>query len=181
MNTNPRRQPTKPLPAPAPTGFRDEFAEMPDPLSVVEHVTIAGFIRRCPHRFHINDVIRFGDQSRKIAESLGVSYLTTTDRQLGQVRLYPRPMLERIYANMAASSGWEALNEVRQLEESSAAARADERTCKRLEVAASAIDDPAVAQAMRIVIAHLEGNARRLRGEPEIEAAPAQPLELRPV
>ena len=74
-----------------------DFEDMQNPLDVVEHLTIPGFIRRCPHRFHLMEITRFGDQVGKIAESLQISYLTTIDRSLGMIRLFPVPLMVRVY------------------------------------------------------------------------------------
>lgn len=182
MNTTrtTRRQSSTKSQAPAaPSGFAQQFEEMPDPLSVVEHLTIAGFLRRVPHRFHMDEILRFGDKVGKIAESLQVSYLTTIDRQLGQVRLFPVPLLVRVYQVLAAQFGWEPMNEVRALEDAGAETlRAHERTRKRLEAVAGDITEPAVAQALQLVLNWLENDAKRLRGE-GVNATP--PVELRPV
>lgn len=152
---------------------------MPDPLTVVEHLTIPGFIRRCPHRFHLAEIHRYGSEVNKAAESLCVSYLTTIDRQLGQVRLFPVPLLTRVYQVMASQFGWEPMGETHALEDSRAEElRANERARKRLASVVEQIDNPAVAQAMGVVLSWLDNDARRLRGEPTPAAAP---VELRPV
>ena len=133
-STRTRRRQTKPTQPEAVAGFAQQFEEMPDPLTVVEHLTIPGFIRRAPHRFHMDEIMRFGDKVTRIAESLQVSYLTTIDRQLGQIRLFPVPLLERVYAVLATQFGWEPIAEVpRAIEDRHAETlRANERTRKRL-------------------------------------------------
>lgn len=182
MNTNPthRRRTSKtqaPRPQPS-TGFAQQFEEMPDPLSVVEHLTIPGFIRQAPHRFHMDEIMRFGDKVGRVAESLQVSYLTTIDRQLGQIRLFPVPLLVRVYQVMAVQFGWEPITETAALEDRHAEIiRNNERTRKRLEAVATAVQNPEIAQAMATVLAYLDSEAQRLRGQ---EAPPA-PTHLRPV
>lgn len=139
---------------------------MPDPLSVVEHLTIPGFIRRAPHRFHMDEITRFGDKVGKIAEAMQISYLTMIDRSLGQIRLFPVPLLERVYAVMAAQFGWEQTVDVPTLEDrQSAELRATERAKKHLQSASEHADNPIVAEAMTTVLKWLESETVRLGGK----------------
>lgn len=179
MNTpRNRRRSTKNTTAPTATvpGFAQQFEEMPDPLTVVEHLTIPGFIKVAPHRFHMDEIMRFGDKVARIAESLQVSYLTTIDRQLGQIRLFPVPLLTRVYQVMAAQFGWEPISDVPAIEDRNAETlRANERTRKRLEAVAQAVENPVIAQAMATVLTYLEGEAHRLRATDAPPSADAPP------
>jgi hypothetical protein len=171
--TSSRRRQTKPAEPPL-QGVAREFEEMPDPLSVVEHLTIPGFIRRAPHRFHMEEIMRFGDKVGRISESLQVSYLTTIDRQLGQIRLFPVPLLTRVYQVMAAQFGWEQIVEVPTIEDrNQETARMTEKTGKQLRVVADKVDDPVIAQAMTLVLQWLESETARLQSGEESASAPS--------
>lgn len=125
---------------------------MPDPRQVVEHLTIAGFIRRSPHRFHMDEITRFGDKVARLAEALQVSYLTTIDRSLGMVRVFPVPLLQRVYDVMAAQFGWEM--EIAAVEDRKT--RGHERTKRVLLEAAASAEDPIIRDALAVVLRWLE-------------------------
>jgi len=154
---------------PAQPGYSEQFEEMPDPLTVVEHLTIPGFIRRAPHRFHIDEITRFGDKVGRVTESLQISYLTTIDRSLGQIRLFPVPLLVRVYQVMAAQFGWEQIVDAPAAMEDrhSAELKANERAKKHLQAAAETANNPVIAQAMTTVLHWLETEAQRLREHEE--------------
>lgn len=76
---------------------------------MVEHLTVPGFLRRiAPHRWHLDDITRFGSQAGRAADALQLSYVTTIDRQLGMLRTFPVPFLMRVYEVMAPKHGWPA-------------------------------------------------------------------------
>lgn len=143
---------------------------MPDPLSVVEHLTIPGFIRRCPHRFHMQEILRYGDQVGKIAESLQVSYLTTIDRQLGQIRLFPVPLLTRVYEVMAAQFGWEPIIDAAPALEDPRKTGADllrshERVDRHLRAVLEAAENRDVQDSIAVVLGWMGKEMQRLRAE----------------
>lgn len=175
-NTSNRRRDTKPAASTQQLG--PDFEEMPDPLSIVEHLTIPGFIRRAPHRFHMDEIMRFGDKVGKIAESLQVSYLTTIDRQLGQIRLFPVPLLMRVYQVMAAQFGWEQVIETPVLDDRKQDL-ANERARKHLRAAAEKANDPVIAQAMATVMHWLESETARI--ETVDVGSPATPPPTTPL
>ena len=161
----------------------EQFAEMPDPREIVEHLSIPGFVRRAPRRFHLDELTRFGDKVARVAESMQISYLTTIDSSLGIVRVFPVPLMIKVYSIMAQQFHWAPWQE--PLEPGAAGSaqllKAHERARRNLEAAAcgSATAMPAhVAEAMQITMAWLDSEAGRLRadagpeGEPPAEAAP---------
>ena len=161
--------------SPIPHGYAQD--DLPDPLAVVEHLTIPAFLRRCPHRFHLQEIHRFGSEVSKAAESLCVSYLTTIDRQLGMVRLFPVPLLTRVYQLMSTQFGWEEMIEAKPLEDSATQdLRSKERAREKLASVAEHVDNPMVANAMKVVLDWLEQDARRMKGEPEPEITTLRPL-----
>ena len=176
MNTkakNTRRRDPQAAATPQQT-VSEEFQEMQDPLSVVEHLTIPGFIRRAPHRFHLDEIMRFGDKVGRIAESLQVSYLTTIDRSLGQIRLFPVPLLTRVYQVMATQFGWEQIVEVPTIEDRKQdLARMTERAGKQLRAVADRIEDPELAQAMTRVLQFLENETVRVQSSEEAAPSPS--------
>ena len=173
-----RRQTSDCKPAQLKPADAQQFQEMPDPLTVVEHLTIPGFIRRSPHRFHMDEIIRFGDKVGRVAESMQVSYLTTIDPSLGQIRLFPVPLLNRVYQIQAGQFGWEPLEAVPPALEDQQAKilRANTRAKDSLKAAVEHVENPIVAQAMTTVLGFLESEATRLRGEESAEPAAPAPL-----
>jgi len=154
---------------------------MPDPRDVVEHLTIAGFIRRAPHRFHFDDITRFGDKVRRMAESLQISYLTTIDTQLGMIRLLPVPLMIRVYQVMAQQLHWPPWTEPVTVDDRGPAAmlRCSERARKNLQSVAELAEKPEITEAMNIVLKWLDDEARRLSGESPVappETAVPPPL-----
>ena len=76
---------------------------------IVEHRTIPGFLGRIPHRWHMDEVTRFGDKVGRAAESMQLAYLTVVDRSLGVIRVFPVPLMERIYTLLAPQFAWPEL------------------------------------------------------------------------
>jgi hypothetical protein len=74
----------------------------------VEHATVPGFLRRIEHPWHIDDLTRFGDKVGRVAEAMQLSYLTTIQPQLGMIRVFPLPLLQRVYELMAPQFQWPA-------------------------------------------------------------------------
>lgn len=155
-----------------------QFEEMPDPRDVVEHLTIPGFIRRAPHRFHLDELTRFGDKVARVAESLQVSYLTTVDSSLGVIRLFPVPLMVRVYQVMATQFHWNPYTEPLILEDGGAAQmlRSSERAKKHLQSIATLPENPAVTEAMAVVLQWLDEETRRLGGDPAPAPEPPAPL-----
>lgn len=145
-----------------------QFEEMPDPRDVVEHLTVPGFIRRAPHRFHLDEITRFGDKVGRAAESLHISYVTTVDNSLGVIRLFPVPLMVRVYSMMAAQFRWEPYTEPLTIESPSGAEllRANERAKRNIQTAAHSAP-PEIIEKMESVLSWLESEGRRLRGENE--------------
>jgi hypothetical protein len=84
----------------------NDFDQLIAAGETVEHVTVPGFLRRIPHPWHITDLTRFGDQVGRVAEAMQLSYLTTIQPQLGMIRVFPLPLLQRVYELMAPQFQW---------------------------------------------------------------------------
>ena len=180
---SPNRQPKSPR-THSVSQESEQFAEMPDPREIVEHLSIPGFVRRAPRRFHLDELTRYGDKVARVAESMQISYLTTIDSALGVVRVFPVPLMVKVYSIMAQQFHWAPWQEL-ALEAGAAGPaqllKANERARRNLEAAAcgsASAMPPHVAEAMQITMAWLDSEAGRLRGdagtegEPGTEAAP---------
>jgi hypothetical protein len=192
MNTTPRsRRQNQNRPPKTPQNLHlsqesEQFAEMPDPREIVEHLSIPGFVRRAPRRFHLDELTRFGDKVARVAESMQISYLTTIDSSLGVVRVFPVPLMIKVYSIMAQQFHWAPWQEPLEIGAGGPAQllKANERARRNLEAAAcgSASAMPAhVAEAMQITMAWLDSEAGRLRADTGTEGAPgteAAPLRV---
>lgn len=145
----------------------DYFAQLAEiSTSTVEHCTVAEFLNRCRVR-NPDDIIRFGDKARRLADSLLLAWVTTTNDSLGVLRILPVPLMKYLYTQMAGQFGWPAL--VAELEDGERAQRDELRKAegakKHLETVAPRASNPAVAEAFVTVIDYLENETNRLRGE----------------
>lgn len=140
----------------------------------LEHLTIPGFLRRIPHKWHIDEITRFGDKVGRAAEAMQLSYITSIDRCLGVIRVFPRPLLERIYAIMAPQLGWPAVVEAMVLEDGK---RTKLETLKKLERTEQGLaelrersDNVDVLSAVQSVCEFIRSDAAKLREEIEAPA-----------
>ena len=143
---------------------------------VVEHQSISAFLKRIPHRWHMEEIGRFGDKAGRAAESLHVAYLTAIDGSLGVVRVFPVPLLRRVYAIMAPQFNWPGieiagLEDARQLREDSRARESVERI---LGKAMQETDDVEILQSLQKVLNFLEHGSGDKQAE-EIETVPRVP------
>lgn len=140
----------------------------------IEHLTIPGYLRRIPYRWHMDEVTKFGDKVGRSAEAMQLSYITAIDRSLGVIRVFPRPLLERIYALMAPHFGWPGVVEVNQIEDGKRASRDSLRKIEtltgQLNELVSATDEPKVVEAAGVLVQSLEAQAGALREELAIPA-----------
>lgn len=143
----------------------------------IAHATIPGFMRRIPHKWHLDDITRFGDKVGRAAEAMQLAYITTVDGSLGTIRVFPCPFLQRIYQIMAPQHNWPAVldAEPSALEDGRAVQRetlrADERADQHLAQLSERADNVDVLTAVQTVREFLQGDMARLRSE--IEAPPA--------
>lgn len=52
----------------------------------VEHQTIPGFLRRIPHKWHLNEITRFGSEVGRAADAMQLVFMTPVDGSLGVLR-----------------------------------------------------------------------------------------------
>lgn len=173
MNTN-----RKSSPSPSSAGQRraqsspeQEFEQLPQSDEIVEHLTIPAFLRRIPHKWHIDEITRFGDKVGRAAESLQLSYLTTIDRSLGVIRIFPLPLLQRVYQIFAVQLGWPqiidveppALDDPRRAHQETL--RTHERLAKHMRALLEITDSVDVQQSIAVVLEWIEHDCRRIRQE----------------
>jgi hypothetical protein len=139
----------------------------------VEHQTVPGFLRRIPHKWHLNDINRFGSEIGRAADAMQLVFMTAVDRSLGVLRVFPVPLLERVYTIQAPQFGWPALAPL--LEDGSRAKREElrrnERLVHELEDLISATDEPKVVEAASILLSSVTASLTTLKAA---LAAPAQ-------
>jgi hypothetical protein len=143
---------------------------------VIAHMAVPEFMGRIPHEWHITDFNRFGDLVGKTAESAHLSYLTKFHRKFGMIRIFPVPMLQRVYRILAPQLGWPEIidAEAPQLSDGQIASRealiAHERVQVHLEAMRDAAQDPSVKTSIGVVLESVEADCQRLRAELGISA-----------
>jgi|GEM_PF-3252204 len=183
MNTTSRPRQNGPAPAilnrPA---IEHDFAHGPAPELVVEHRTIAGFLRMAPHRFHLDEIVRFGKKVGDVAESMQLAYLTTIDSSLGVLRVFPVPLMRRVYDILAAQFHWPQFVEIEAVEGDAASRREMLRSYDKLSALLrsfmEAAEDPEVQHCTSVVLQRIEVDSEGLRAaltEPAAAAASAAP------
>lgn len=145
----------------------DYFALMAETsISVVEHCTVPEFLNRCRVRTP-EDIIRFGDKARRLADSLLLAWVTTTNDSLGVVRCLPVPLMKYLYAHMAPQFGWPPI--AAELEDGDQSKRDElkrhERSDTNLAGLAERTDDVETLSSIQAVRDHLAREITRLRAE----------------
>jgi hypothetical protein len=146
--------------------------------SQVEHRTILEFLRAVPHKWHPDEIARYGDKVKRMAEALQLPFVPSINPSLGVIRAYPAPLLGWVYSTMAAQFGWPtvlALTAGDQREE----LRRHEGAKRHLAAAAAEHEPPTeVAEAIKLVVSWLGGEADRLRSEAGVTEAPKGELRV---
>jgi len=188
MNTTPQPRQNGHAPAilnrPA---IEHDFAHGPAPELVVEHRTIAGFLRMAPHRFHLDEIVRFGKKVGDVAESMQLAYLTTIDSSLGVLRVFPVPLMRRVYDILAAQFHWPQFVEPETVEGDAASRREMLRSYDKLSALLrsfmEAAEDPEVQHCTSVVLQRIEVDSEGLRAaltEPAAAAAAAAAVPTGP-
>lgn len=143
----------------APGQHENDF-EQTSPEHIVEHSTVSGFVRRTPHRWHMVDITRFGTAVGKAADALQICYATTVDCKLGFVRIFPIPLLERVYEVTAEQFGWPSMIQAQTIlpprRTGKDLVKAHQRVGKHLEAVLEAAGDDEVKRSMGVVIDWLQ-------------------------
>ena len=131
-----------------------EFFPPSDADMAVKLETTFNFIRTIPHRWTPDEIARFGQKVGYYAERLFVSYTGIHNPLLGQVRTFPVPLLEWVYADVAPQFGWPA--QTLALKNPAEEALKTERTKKNLRTLSDKVKEPQVASALAVVMEWLE-------------------------
>ena len=179
MNTTRNSSPSPASQRRVQSAAEQEFEQLPQSDSIVEHLTIPAFLRRIPHKWHIDEITRFGDKVGRAAESLQLSYMTTIDRSLGVIRIFPLPLLQRVYQIFAVQLGWPqiidvetpALDDPRRVQQETL--RSHERLLKHVRALLAIAENVDVQHSISVVVQWLEHDCHRIRTELGLpEAAP---------
>lgn len=165
-NTKRLNRTAKAVNKPQPIDMRD-FDQLAGEALQIEHQTIPGFLRRLPHKWHLNDITRFGDQVGRVSEALQMAYITSVDKSLGVIRAFPVPLLQRVYEIMAPQFNWPVVIEAPEIEDGRRAQRdalqKNERLTAQIRDLLSDADEPPIVEAASVILNSLEANAVRLR------------------
>ena len=151
----------------------------------VEHQTVPGFLRRIAHRWHMDDLIKFGQKVGRTADSMQLAWIATVDPHLGQIRMFPVPLLQRVYQVMAPTQGWPSIIEAAALED----ARADEaetlrkvakaeKQLRELRDITERADDVTVLESVETLRRFLEADLARMQLELQQPAAVPAPVQV---
>lgn len=145
----------------------------------VEHQTVPGFLRRIPHKWHLDEVTRFGDKVGRAAEAMQLGYITRVDSSLGVIRVFPLPLLQRIYLFMAPAFNWPRIVELdytpdENKREKLDALRRSEKMEQHLRDFTEQVDDTEVLSAAQSVREFLSTEIGRLRAELDGRAPAAE-------
>lgn len=187
VNTSRGTRPVRPQPpqaAPLDLGQNEPERDFEDlareAVAIIEHLTVPGFLRRIPHRWHLDEITRFGDKVGRVAEALQLAYLTTIDRSLGVVRVFPAPMMRRVYDILAPQFGWPrildndqplALEDVKRAKD---ALRANEKLAARLQELLDRTESAPVLEALATVMKLIERENEALRVQAESDPGGAK-------
>ena len=88
-----------------------DAAELAESQPMVEHLTVTEFMQRIPHpnRWHLDDINRFGDKVGWTAQSIQLARMMVQSPSLGLIRVFPVPLLQRIYTILAPQFNWPPL------------------------------------------------------------------------
>lgn len=151
----------------------DQMSEQQEEL--VEHQSIPGFIRRIPHQWHIDEINRFGKKMGDTADSLQLAYVTRVDRSLGLIRVFPVPLLVRVYTIMAPQFGWPAVEEIPRIVDAGQSNRSEakkqERFLRGLETLTETVDDVEVLESLKRVRDFIRADVEKRRATIDLEPA----------
>ncbi len=150
--------------------IHDDFAEdEAEPTPVVEHATVPGFMRdvamATSTRWHMDDLSRFGDKLGRVAEAMQIAYVTAVDRSLGVIRVFPLPLLRKVYGTMARQFNWPIFPETLALpsNQDSETLGSHARLYQMLKDLEPLAPDISVRGSIGVVLGFLERDAERLR------------------
>lgn len=139
----------------APATNEPGFDELAQTDALIEHLTVPAFLSRVPRQWQIDEATRFGHQLGRAAEAMHLAYMTTTDKSLGVIRVFPVPLMRRVYTLMSFQFGWPALPESLEAPR----AQPDDRLARHLQ-ALLAVADAGVREHIAEVLRWLDGGGK---------------------
>lgn len=136
----------------------------------VEHISVPGFMARIAHGWALDDMTRFGDKVGRVAEAMQLVFITTNQTKLGIIRVFPLPLLQRVYEILSPQFGWpRILDAEHALEDGHAALRDELRRHERADEDLSSLvertDEVETLTSIQTVRDHLAKEMLRLRAE----------------
>jgi hypothetical protein len=84
----------------------NDFEQFALGAETVEHVSVPGFMARIAHGWALDDMTRFGDKVGRVADAMQLVFITTNQTKLGIIRVFPLPLLQRVYEILSPQFGW---------------------------------------------------------------------------
>lgn len=173
-NTRPINRASKAVKTPAHIDIND-FEQFALGTETVEHVSVPGFMSRIAHGWALDDMTRFGDKVGRVADAMQLVFITTNQTKLGIIRVFPLPLLQRVYEIMAPMFNWPRIVDgVLAIEDGRQALRDDLRQHERadhdLSSIAEHVDNVEVLTALQTVREFLGTDIARIRAA--IDSAP---------
>jgi len=142
-----------------------QSTELAESQPMVEHLTVTEFMSRIPHptRWHLDDINRFGDKVGWTANSIQLARMMVQSDSLGLIRVFPVPLLMRIYTVIAPQFNWPKLPEL--LPGRAPRRDADERLAQHLQASMVLASEPEVRESIGNVLRWLDERAQANRAQ----------------
>lgn len=159
----------------------EDYENVPKMQHQIEYLSVAGFFRRLPFAFHMDEINRFGKQVGLTADANHLAYMTAIDGKLGVVRVFPVELMMRVYDVLAIHQSWPpiveqeppALSDGKKL--TTAAARSFERLAKHLRSVIEIAPNTELQYAAASMVKQIEVELRQLKAKqpaPVVETEP---------
>lgn len=148
----------------------DGFALFAEFSSIqVERCAVHEFLQTIPHKWTPEDIDRFGYRVGRMALALQLAIVHGVHPDLGELRLFPVPLMEWVYSSMADGKRWPLLTDAQALDDRSRGQRLELRKLERAFAALGEIteraDDVEVLTAANQVREFLKAETEKLQGD----------------
>lgn len=118
----------------------------------------------------MQDINRFGDSVGRAAEAMQLAYLTTVDRSLGVIRVFPVPLMQRVYEILSKQFGWPQVIDASAEGDDARRGqvetlKAHERVEKHLRSVLAVTEDQNVQRSTNVVLEWIGTDCQRIRQE----------------
>ena len=145
----------------------EQFAEVS--TSLVEHLPVHEFVQRTPHRLHPDEIPRFSDRVKRMADALQLTFVPAVNPLLGVIRVFPVPLLEWVYTTMAPQFKWPLLTDAQAVDDTKRAKHIElrkvERRAQEIRNLMSEADEPELVNAAAVLLASLETTANAIKAD----------------